>query len=104
MTSRTLRLAIVVCALGVLGPAHADQCSGGASGGMDATGNECSDPGVYAVSSPPEPAQAADTPTATKTPQHPSIARVAHQRPRSAHHRAHATAAPQRVSIEAIDP
>jgi hypothetical protein len=28
---------------------HAQSCSGGADGGMDATGNQCSDPGTVAI-------------------------------------------------------
>ena len=31
--------------------AHAHDCSGGAAGGMDATGNQCSDEGAYSQTS-----------------------------------------------------
>jgi len=102
-----LRLAIAICALGAFGsaPAIADHCSGGADGGMDATGSECSDPGVNATRAPTEIAAPTDTraAVATASAQNVSPERVTHQKPRPARHRAHATGAPQRVSTDAAD-
>lgn len=106
MTSRMLRLAIVVCALGAFGSAQAnsEQCSGGANGGMDATGNECSDPGAFAVGAPLETAAPTGAQGAAKASQHPALERVAHQKPRAARHRTHAIGAPQRVSTDTVIP
>ena len=43
----------LVSALVVAGPLFAQVCSGGANGGMDATGNDCSDPGFVEVNAAP---------------------------------------------------
>ena len=52
----------VICALSMLGAcsANAQVCSGGAEGGMDATGNQCNEPDRYPDSASPVVAAAAE--------------------------------------------
>jgi hypothetical protein len=53
-----LRMACFILALVCTPAAHAQECSGGADGGMDATGNQCNAPGNYVhVPAPPPPAR-----------------------------------------------
>jgi hypothetical protein len=42
-TMKTQRILAIAAAMALSFAAHAHDCSGGASGGMDATGNQCSD-------------------------------------------------------------
>jgi hypothetical protein len=39
------RMSLIAFAIAFAGSVHAQGCSGGPDGGMDATGNQCSDPG-----------------------------------------------------------
>ncbi len=95
MTPPTLRLTIVFCALCAFGsaPASADECSGGAGGGMGASGNDCSSPDSYAVSAPAQADAPVAEPTSAKAFSRPALERVAHPRSRPASRRTHATRA-----------
>lgn len=49
-------ISLVAFAIAFAGSVHAQGCSGGPDGGMDATGNQCSDPGGVAYTTAPAPA------------------------------------------------
>lgn len=46
---KVVRTVLLVAGLVATGPLYAQVCSGGANGGTDATGNQCTDPGSVPV-------------------------------------------------------
>ena len=73
-----LKSIVFAAAMLMAGTVHAHDCSGGAGGGMDATGNDCGVVADVITSTEGAPAAAAHHPAATEaaktTPSHPSVA------------------------------
>ena len=65
---RKLNALIAAAALVLAASAHAQDCSGGKDGGMDATGNECTQPApiVAAAQTPAKPGAARPTKAAAR--------------------------------------
>jgi hypothetical protein len=96
---KTQRILAIAAAMALSFAAHAHDCSGGASGGMDATGNQCSDeatveaftPDAVATSAAPAPVAATSTHGCDAQAIKPASTKMAHAKhrhsdaPKSAH-------------------